>query len=143
MDLLQRRRAMMTDVPEPTPPTIIELTLADFTASKKVWSNTAMELVTGNSYRSVPDIVEVKPGDLISWVDVPVTSNTSYIMAAYDQEGNPVVIRNNANRWAYSNISSNPNRTVPAGVYNVGFMWTRTSLQNWTEASKIVITKYP
>lgn len=143
MDLLQRRRAMMTDVPEPTPPTIIELTAADFTANHKVWNTADMTLVTGNSYRSVSEVVDVKPGDLMTWVDCPAMTNTSYVLAAYDQQGNPVVIRNNANRWAYANISTNLYRNVPAGVYKIGFMWTITGLNSWTADSKIVITKYP
>lgn len=143
MDLLQRRRAMMMDVPEPTPPTIIELTAADFSEDHRVWGDTAMGLIYANSYKAVPNIVAVKPGDLVSWVDVPTQPSSSYIMAAYDGEGNPVIIRGSTNRWAYTNISSNPNKTVPAGVYYIGFVWNRGYFSGWTEASKIVITKYP
>ena len=65
MDLLLKRRAMMADVPEPTPPTIVELTAADFTADRKVWNTADMTLVTANSYASVAEVVDVKPGDLI------------------------------------------------------------------------------
>lgn len=143
MDLLQRRRAMMTDVPEPTPPTIIELTASDFTADKKVWSGTAMELIAANSYASVPDVVFLKPGDLIEWIDTPAISNTHYVAANYDAEGNPVVVKSSVNRWQYSDIKTNMYRTVLNGVYNIGFIWPRAYLASWTEDSKIRITKYP
>lgn len=132
----------MTDVPEPTPPTIVELTAADFTADRKVWNTADMTLVTANSYASVAEVVDVKPGDLIEWIDVPTLANTSIVAASYDEDGSPVIVKGSTNRWSFSDIP-NLKRTVLAGVYKIGFSWTRGTLANWTETSKIVITKYP
>lgn len=121
------------------PPIIVEIKAADFSV-RGVWSDASATIVAASAYASVPTVVDVRPGDKIEWVDVPELVGTYYVLAAYDTDGNAVAIKSNRNRWQYTDIDETFSKTVPAGVYKIGFIWQYSV--PFTSTSKIIVTKY-